>query len=712
MSPEQARGKPVDKRADIWAFGAVFFEMLTGSKPFPGDDISQTLARVIDRDPDWDALPKTLPPALEISLRRCLQRDPTERVRDIGDVRLAMQGAFETGVDATDEQPAAPQLHVWQRPIPLAIAAVALAGITGLAVWSAMRPEPPRLVRFVVSPDAGELLHTAVTSPDVAISPDGVRIAYLTRSFGFGAEQLHVRPLDQHTSETLVAQGELNSPFFSPDGESVGFYDRRGGGGNQVLQRVSVRGGPVSTICELPGDLRGASWGADGTIVFAAGNTSGLWRVAAVGGELEPLTTPDADQGAIAHLWPQLLPGGEAVLFTIVANQLEESQIAVLSLDTGEQSVVLRGGSYPRYTSTGHLLYVSQGNLWAVGFDLDRLETIGVPVPVQEGVLTKNTQGAANFDVSGDGALIYVPGSMTLSQGERTLVWVDREGQEEAIPAPPADYESPRLSPDGRYIAVEVRNPQNIDVMVYDLQRDTLTRLTFDPSDDGYPLWSPDGQRVLFSSEHEGTAKVYSRTADGTGQAERLTTNEAFQIPQSFSPDGRSVVVQSGGNVELIGVGDESRAERLLETEFAEFYPQVSPDGRWITYSSNESGINEVYVRSFPNIDDGRWQISRDGGSESVWSHDGRELFFRRTGTVEMMVVAVDTEPTFNPGNPEMLFQAPYRSGLLGRNRPWDVAEDGRFLMIDDQLRDQTSFSQINVVLNWTEELKRLVPTN
>ena len=558
-------------------------------------------------------------------------------------------------------------------------------------------------------------LFVAIVSPDIAISPDGEHIAYLTGSVGLGAEQLHVRPLDQLTSEILVAEGELNSPFFSPDSQSVGFYDRRVN--PSVLQRVSVRGGPTSTICDLRGDLRGASWGADGTIVFASSDTtSGLWRVAAVGGEPEQLTTPDPEQGEVDHLWPESLPGGEAVLFTIRANPIEDSQIAVLSLDTHEQKVVIRGGSYPRYAPTGHLLYGVQGNLWAVGFDLSRLETVGDPVPVQEGVLTK-PQGAANFNVSENGSLIYVPG-VAVAGDARTLVWVDREGREEALMAPPAPYESPRVSPDGRYVAVWVRDPENHDVIVYDLERDTPTRLTLDPSSDRYPMWTPDGQRVVFSSDRDGQFNVFSKAADGTGQAERVTTSDNAQAPESFSVDGQTLVLfdVSGGRFDLhvISLGGETRTEVLIQTEFTEFNSQISPDGRWIAYQSNESGQYEVYVRPFPNVDDSRFRISRDGGHSPVWAPDGQELFFRRDGSLEMMVVDVEAEPTFRAGNPAVLFEAPYllTSAGIGRTRTWDLANDGQFLMVKEiGSSDGTGAGrQITVVLNWFEELTELVP--
>ena len=341
MAPEQASGKVVDKRADVWALGAVLYEMLTGARPFVGDDVSKTLAHVIAIDPDWSTLPKALPPVLNNFLRGCLEKDPRKRIRDIGDVRLAMEGAFDTTVSAPAEPVALPQPQVWQRPAFLALAALVLVAATGVAVWTAIRPALSPVVRFTLAHDEEPQLFIATRSPDVAISPGGEHIAYMAGVNGLGAEQLRVRALDRLTSEAL-ALGELNSPFFSPDGTAVGFYDRRGGNA-QVMLSVSVLGGPVSTICDLQGDLRGASWGTDGTIVFGSQDTTtGLWRVAAVGGEPELLTTPDSDE--IDHLWPELLPDDESVVFTVLTNPEADSRIEVLSLDTRERKVVLWGG--------------------------------------------------------------------------------------------------------------------------------------------------------------------------------------------------------------------------------------------------------------------------------------------------------------------------------------------------------------------------------
>ena len=429
-------------------------------------------------------------------------------------------------------------------------------------------------------------------------------------------------------------------------------------------------------------------------------------------GEPEPLTTPDVEQGEVDHRWPEILPGGEAVLFTIQANPIEESQIAVLSLGTREQTIVLRGGSYPRYSPTGHLLYSLQGNLWAVGFDLNRLETVGDPVPVLEGVLTKD-EGVAHYDVSENGSLVYVA-AVSAAAEARTMVWVERQGRETRLSAPPAPYESPRISPDGRYVAVDVVESETSYVMVYDLQRDTPTRLTVGPGFNRYPVWSPDGERVLFTSNRHGPQNIYSKAANGTGPVERVTTSDTLQVPQSWSADGQSLVIMdtslTGGiDLKLVSFGAESQTEGLIETEFLDVYAEVSPDGRWIAYVSGGDG-GEVWVQPFPEVEGGRWQISLDGGSSPVWGPSGEELFFRRRDTNDMMVVAVETESAFEAGTPEFLFAAPYRSGGPLRTRPWDVAPDGRFLMVREGPVGQAANPHIVVVQNWFQELTERVP--
>ena len=408
MSPEQARGKPVDKRADIWAFGVVLYEMLTGARPFQGEDVSLTLASVMKSDIDPKTLPPDVPAAVRTVLRRCLEKDPSRRIRDVGDVRLAMEGAFETTVTAPAETaPAAPQLQVWQRPMPLMIGVMALLVAASLAVWSLMRPVPPAprsLVQFVLLTPPDGALRAVGFDSEVAISPDGTRVVYASGSGPPQNRRLYLRQLGELNATPIRGTEGGYAPAFSPDGQSVGF---RAVPGNP-LRRVSVLGGPPTTIVE-PESVEGFSWGADDAIVF--GSPTGLMRVPAVGGEPQPLTTVDPDQGETAHRWPDVLPNLTGVLFTAWSGSDEESRLAVVSLETGAVSYLLQGGSHPRYAPTGHIVYGVGGTLRAVGFDADRLELTSTnPVPVVENVTTRGS-GAANFALAGNGSLVYTMGA-------------------------------------------------------------------------------------------------------------------------------------------------------------------------------------------------------------------------------------------------------------------------------------------------------------
>ena len=686
--------------------------MLTGRRAFEGEDVSLTLSAVLQRDPEWVLLPGNVPHGLNTYLRRCLQKEPKQRVQSIGDMRLAIGGAFD---DARGDERMFGTGVARRRALPWVAGMLLGAVMSGLAVWNLTRPDPTvsRPVRFTVSTDDGVPVFVTGLSQDVAISPDGEHVAFLTGR-GTVGEQLHVRSLGQLTSETIVTDRLVASPFFSPDGGSVGFASR---GQPRVLTRVGVGGGAPAAICDLDGLLLGASWGADGNIIFASNAPeSGLWRVAAAGGEPEVLTTPDRAGGEVDHVWPELLPGGETVLFTIQRDPAQESQIVALSVKTLEQTVVHQGGSYPRYSPTGHLLYVSEGDLWAIAFDADRLETGGAPVRMQEDVLIKPSGGAA-LGLSEHGSLIYLSAGAAVPE-ERTMVWVDQQGEEEPLSAPPAPYESPRISPDGRRIAVEVRDPENNHVIIYDLERHTSTRLTQDPGRDRYPLWSLDGQRVVFSSDRRGAFNLFSKSADGTGPVERLTTSDSLQWADSWSADGRTLVVMEntpGGtepDLRVLSLDAGGETEDLVASEQAEYLAAVSPDGRWIAYTSTEAGPGQIHVRPFPNVTDGLRVVVAPGGSP-VWAPDGRKLFFRQNAraTRDMMVVDVDTGAIFSSETPEHVFAAPYFVARLMTSRPWDLADDGRFLMVKPGAPGrETGAAHITVVLNWDQELLERVP--
>ena len=404
MAPEQAKGRPVDKRADVWAFGVVLFEMLTGARPFAGDDVSETLARVIDREPDWAALPDSVPPVLSSFLRRCLQKNPKKRIRDIGDVSLAMEGVFETTVTSLAEPGAVPQVQVWQRPAAVSLLALVAAIVTGVAVWSLTQPAPRPVSRSLLTPPPSMPLDVSFYV-SVALTPDGTRVVY--RGSLNGQPHLFVRPLAALDATPLTGLGSSPViPFISPDGNWVGFFD------DGRLQRVSILGGPLVAVAGITGFPRGASWGSDDRIIFAtAARDSGLLRVPLGGGQVEVLTTPDLERGEVDHYWPEILPGGQAVLFTITTTGgLQNAQVAVLSLESGDYDVLVPSGSNPRYVPTGHIVYGIGGTLRAVGFDLDSLTVTSDPIPVVDDVVI-GTFGGANFAVAHDGSLVYVRGS-------------------------------------------------------------------------------------------------------------------------------------------------------------------------------------------------------------------------------------------------------------------------------------------------------------
>ena len=524
MSPEQTRGHAVDRRTDIWAFGSVLYEMLTGNRAFPGTDSSDVLAKIIEREPDFTALPTGLPSPIRRLLRRCLDKDPRERLRDIGDARVEIREAMTVSVtEGVAAVPAMPHAVGWRRAMPWVAAAILASVVTGLAVWSLTRPDlmaPQPRAQFVVTTPPDGPLRLSVSHPDVAISPDGTRLVYMSGAGPIFGEQLYVRDLNQLVATPLPGTEGARNPFFSPDGEWLGFHDDRDG----VIKRVSVSGGTPLPICDAA-SVRGVSWGLDDTIVFAPASGQGLLRVPAVGGDPEVLTRVDGGQRDVQHLWPEFLPGGKAVLFTIGTGGRIENQIAVLSLETGEQKLVLRGGSNPHYVPTGHIVYGVDGTVWAVPFDLDRLEVTGDRVPVLTDVITKDS-GAANVAVSRDGTLLYVSAPGLTTQSE--LVLVDRGGRGTPLTEVTAGYYYPRFAPDGQRLAVSIAEVQgditgsDADIWVLDLDRGTRTRLTFEGTN-LVPTWAPDS----------------SLRADGSGQPEALLVEDKNHWVTSWSRDGR-----------------------------------------------------------------------------------------------------------------------------------------------------------------------------
>ena len=703
MSPEQARGKVVDKRTDIWAFGCVLYEMLTGRHAFPGDDVSQTLARVIDRDPDWIALPRTLPAGLDRFLRRCLEKDGRQRVRDIGDVRLALGGAFDTEPAASSDGGVTSHGAGRRQAALWAAAALVLGALisgVGMRFLAPAAPLTQRVTRsFIKIPTSSD----RVRSQDnrVALSPSGTHLAFA------GFDQLYLRAMHQAEARAVPETAGPVAPFFSPDGQWVGFWS-----GGQ-LQKIAVSGGAPVTICDA-GDPVSPSWEPDGTILFSTID-QGIWRVSADGGTPE-LIIPRGDSDDVFNR-PQLLPGGEWVLFR------RGREIVAQSLVSGDRTVLIENGGDAIYLPTGHLAYVREGVLLAVPFDVSQMAVEGAPVPLLEGVLQQSLSRVAQVAHSDDGMLVYQRSRELPSQ--RTLVWVDRQGNEEPLWAEPQVYSGPRLSPDGRRVAVAVTEGSS-DIWIYDLEREVSTRLNSDPADDRFPLWTNDGERVVFMSDRDGGLDLFSTRADGTGAIEPLPKSMRSHTPYSFTPDGQLVVfagtsgdaTNTGIDIGILSPSGEREPEVLLASEFDESQPRISPNGRWIAYTSAEAGEPEVYVRPFPNVHDGRTRISPGYGVGPTWGRDGQELFYQtRVGSnTALVAVAVDTSgSTFEVKESVTLFDGPYRLGTGPSVNAFDVSPDGeRFLMIRESgaSDDRSGDSELIVVHNWFEELKRLVPVD
>ena len=715
MSPEQARGKPVDRRTDIWAFGAVLYEMLTGRRAFAGEDVADTLGAVIHKDVDWTPLPGGLSPTLAAYIKRCLHKDPKQRIPDIAAMRLALEGAFEAGV-SEGTGAVAPAQPAWRRAVPLALASLVTAAIVGIGAWSLWpSAEPPVASRFEhVLPEG--LPFRSTGQRVMALSADGRHFVYNTQ------EGLYLRSIGALEARLIAGTETVSTnPFFSPDGDSVGFMTFPG-----EMARLSIAGGAPVVIATGISAPFGASWGADNTILF--GQPEGIVRVSADGGAPE-LVIP-AREGE----WmdgPQLLPDGDSVLFSATGTALDwgQAQIVVQSLQTGERTMVMQGGSAGRYLPSGHLLYAVGNTLFAVAFDADRLETRGGPVPVVEELSRPGpgSSATANYAVSDRGTLVYLSGEGLGAVGAaiataRALVWVDRQGREDPLAAPPRSYSYPRLSPDGTQVAVDIRDTES-EIWVWHVVRGTLTRLTFNPGLDRFPVWSPDGLRIAFSSVRDdlaatGQGEAYWQAADGTGQAERLSDDSRQTFPNAFSPDGTRLLVSgavAGGNanddIGVVEVGGPGSVTPLLDTTFGERNAEVSPDGRWLAYESDESGQPEVYVRPFPDVDGGRWQVSTDGGAQPVWASDGRELFYRSDDAV--LSVPVEMAESFVFGSPVELFSGEYAPSLGGRN--YDVSPDGqRFLMLKVVAApgEAPPPARFIIVENWLSELERLVPTD
>jgi serine/threonine-protein kinase len=702
MSPEQARGKPVDKRADIWAFGCVLYEMLAGRALFLADDVTTTLARVLEREPDLGTLPAGTPAAVRRTLELCLKKDPKERLADIRDVKLALGGAFETGAGAAARVP-----QNRSRQIALVAAAVvASAAVTALAAW-ALRPARP-------TPTVSRFVYKLPTGVDLAtprlrmldISRDGQSMVFATSA------GLYLRPLGEIEGHAIPIERPPTNPMFSPDGQSIGFAHANGD-----LMRIGVTGARPTNIGRVSTDyLPAMSWSRNGTVLYV--ERKGVFRIPANGGAPE-LIVPARDREQL--FTPELLPDGDGVLFTNFTTPTSAGEIEVLSLKTGNRTKLLDGVD-ARYVASGHIVFVAQNDLFAAPFDAREHALAGDSVPVVQRV-TESIGAVGQYAVSDNGTLVYVRGAAVNDGTANTLSWVSRDGREEPVGLPGGGYNFARVSHDGRRFAVSLPDSSgNTDIWTSDIDRPVLSRITTSPGTDQWPVWSPDDRHIVFTSE--GTPGIAWTLADGTGAIEPLIVVTAGLLAAgSWTPDGKALVFTYGGSsvqpkIGLLNIEAESSGQRswapLIDRPTGASAVNISPNGEWIAYQADDTGQYAVYIERFPKLGQRHLISDQRGGWGAIWSKAGDEVFYRRLGDGAMMSVPVQTSPTVTIGAPQMLFESrgympintPRRGAGAGRN--WDVAPDGRFLMI--KVPDLQSESDIVVVENWFEELKRLAP--
>jgi serine/threonine-protein kinase len=738
MSPEQARGKRVDRRVDIWAFGCLLYELLTGKQAFSGETVSDTLVSILEREPDWEKLPRRLPPGILRLLKRCLFKDVRNRLQAIGDARITIQESLS---EPSAHNKVAVETAVSLQPTWRRLAPWVLLPLVAVLIWIFKPQEAPvsvATVRFEIPVPEGQRL-TSYFRHALDVTSDGRMLAFVAGTTSHpmavpDTTQIYVRRLDQPQARPVPGTESCLQPFFSPDGEWLGFIkDNR-------IMKVAVAGGEPLAVCECNagfiggGGGYGASWSPDGTIVFA-GLQNGLMRVAATGGEADTLTRLDREAGETSHRLPQFLPDGRTVLFTVLRHtertsrvDWSQARIYAQSLVTGERTRLIEGGSNARYVSTGHLIFAREGRLLAVKFDPDRLVVTGPEVPVLEGVSHSIHTGnsaretaAAQFAVSSSGVLAYVAGSV-FPEINTAVVWADRHGREEALRVDPKGYLCARLSPNGREVLL-CDNYEPRDVWLWDIERQVQRRQTFE-GNHVWATWGPEPDEFTAISDREGPLRLYRKTIDsGPGSVEKIPAGVDKPLHAgSWSPSGKElalVVWEEGNSWDILIHALEGRTVPFLDTRFPEKYPEFSPDGRWLLYTSKESGQEEVYVRPYPGP--GRAvQVSTRGGSKPAWSKDGREIFYRQgedaydAHTFYAVQLTVEAD-RLTPGRPEKLFEGVYRWG--GPIRSYDVAPDGRFLLIKNPEESALSAAieelfpnRIQVVQNWFAELEEKLP--
>ena len=726
MAPEQARGKTVDKRADIWAFGCVLYEMVTGRRPFISNEVSDTLALVLTKEPDWTALPSSTPPSLRRLLRRCMEKDRAHRLADIADARLDIDEILTAPAGEVVPVVAGPRPGPIARAVPWAVAALALMAAAVMFARSASRQETPAQIVRVTTDLEIDTTTGRATAQAIALTPDGSALIYVATAEGGNAPTLlYVRTLGELQAVRLEGTDGAAFPFVSPSGEWVAFF----AGGK--LKKVSLKGGVVVSLCDVPA-FRGAAWLDEETIVFQqAGVVWGvgpLMRVSAAGGRPEMLF-PGEDE--LPARWPQVLPEGRGLLVTVpvstVQRTFDDATIAVQSLDGGSRKVV-HAGYFARYVPSGHLIYVRDRTLFAAAFDLDRLEVVGTPVPVATGVRADPATGFGAFSVSDTGSLVYLKGNANTATTERPMHWVHRGGTSEVLRPQPAEWGAPNISPDGQRIAMMMRGDgQTTDIYVYEWARDALTRLSNDQTDDIAPVWSHDGRWIAYGSRESigpaGVVNLYARRSDGTGSPIRLTESTVTQLPDAWHSNGKFIAFHEGspntGNQNLMILpleGDSASGWKPGEPTMFVGGPGIkglarfSPDGRWLAYGTAGQGIAEILVRPFPGPG-GQWQISGAGG-EPKWSRARPEIVFRQNtlpNTIVRVPYRVDGD-TFIPERSEPWSPIPIDATPVATiGLVFDLHPDGERIVAALPVEaTEAEPDRAVLVFNFFEELKRL----
>jgi serine/threonine-protein kinase len=715
MSPEQVEAKDLDARSDIFSFGSVLYEMLTGRAAFQGRSQLSVASAILEKDPEpISALQPMTPPALDRTVRKCLAKDPEDRWQTARDLLLELEWIAEAGSQAGVPAPFVSHRKNRER-IAWAMAGVVTLIAIALAIGYVQRaPKPAQPVRLSAELGADVALYTDYGA-NAVLSPDGTRLVFVAAGAD-KTQRVYVRSLDQMQATVLSGTEGVRDPFFSPDGQWIAFF----AGGK--LKKVSVQGGAVVTLCDAPTD-RGGSWSDDGSIVFAAGNREGLSKVSSAEGKPERLTTLNQQTGEVTHRWPQVLPGSKDVIFTDSTNgaQFDDAEIAVYSAVSGKVKTVLHRGSYARYLPSGHLVYVHNGTLFAVPFDSKRLELTGQPAPVMEGVTSNPGHGGAQFSFSDSGTCVYVAGSAVNS--EISIYWMDAAGKFTPLRETPGDYDHPAISPEGKRLAMDITKGNRTDIYVYDWERDTLTRLTFKGDTNLDPVWTPDGQRIVYRSAEKGAvANLSWIRADGGGDAQRLTQSNYSQFPWSWSPDGKTLAFEqnnpgTGFDIMTMSVeGSEKTGWKpgepkpFVNTPATEVQPAFSPDGRWIAYMSNESITTEVYVRPFPGPG-GKWQISTGGGLFPQWSRNGKELFYRTNDSKIMVVSYTTSGDSFHADNPRLW--SPGQFTNRGTSLNYALHPDGKRFAVLKAGNAETApppINKVSFIFNFFDELRRKVP--